>query len=102
MRGAIANLLKDDQQIGGLLDWDLQIIRGDGSDGVNRTSKVLGWKGEAQKYWYYEDVEMPVTVIFYKFENGELYQVDRKVCQLELKGDKDTVISDKIELWTAS
>ncbi len=100
MNGAIATVLKDDEQIGGLLDWEQELIRGEGSDGANKTEKVLDWVIKARKSYHFADVEMPVTVVFYKFTEGKLYQVDRKVCNIEFTGDKN-VVNGPTELWVA-
>ncbi len=102
MSGSIANILKDNEQVGGLLDWDLQLVRVKGSDGVNTTEKVTNRIIGARKFWYYADVEMPVTVRFYKMEGDTLHMVHREKCTIGFWGDKDVVVNSPISLdvWT--
>ena len=104
MNGAIATILKDKEQVGGLLDWELRLVRTKGSDGENKTEQVVNWLGSARRFWYFTEVEMPVKILFYKFDDGTLYRVDEKVCQIGFTGDKDTVNTGPIELesWIAS
>ncbi len=102
MNGPIANILKDNEQVGGLLDWDLQLVRTKGSDGTNTTEKVINRIIGARKFWYYADVEMPVTVRFYKKEGDMLHMVHREKCTIGFWGDKDVVVNSPISLdiWT--
>ncbi len=101
MSGPIANILKDNRQVGGLFDWDLQLVRTKGSDGTNTTEKVINRIINARKFWYYDDVEMPVTVRFYKMEDGTLHMVHREQCEIGFWGDKDVVVNSPInlEIW---
>ena len=43
MNGQLANILKGDEQIGGLLDWDIRVVSNKGSDGENQNAKVINW-----------------------------------------------------------
>ena len=98
MNGPIANILKDDEQVGGLLDWDLQLVRAKGTDGKNTTEKIINRLINARKFWYYDDVEMPVTVRFYKQEGDTLHMVHREQCTIGFWGDKDVVVNSPISL----
>ncbi len=104
MNGAIAAIYKDKEQVGGLLDWTMTIVKNDGSDGVNKTQKVIKRVFTASKSWHFTDAEMPVMIAFYKFEDGALFQVHREQCDVTFRGDRDVVTSKPVDIdsWVAS
>ena len=103
MNGALAAIYKDEEQVGGLLDWTMAVAKQTGSDGENKTVKVIRRVFAARKHYHFSDVDMPVRIVFYKFEDGTLFRVHTEQCGVIFRGERDVVNTQPIDIssWIA-
>ena len=98
MNGVLAAIYKEEEQIGGPLDWTVDIVKHTGSDGENKTTKVIRRVFTARKHFRFEDVEMPVRIVFFKFEEGTLFRVHTEQCGVIFRGERDVVNTQPIDI----
>ena len=64
MKGRLGSLHKGRLQVGGMLDWELDLLLTDYSKDTATYYKLAKWKLTAQSYWLF-DIPAKVTVRLY-------------------------------------
>ena len=82
--GKLGILKLDGRQVGGFLDWEIQISLYSTIRGNTRVSKLQKWTATARKFWMLEQVTPDrLQAIFYCF-NGDLRQVSQNQVTVRL------------------
>lgn len=94
MKGKIGGLFSGQDQVGGILDWNFEVVFADSSDGKYKQYKFVKWTLTAPSYWLFREIEK-ITIRLYhgnRYWEGEgnITSVPRKVY--------DTMIHEPLEI----
>ena len=94
MEGRLGGLFKDDKQIGGLVDWEFELLLADASNDITRVYKFAKWRLNSRSYWLFEEPDI-VTVRLYV---GKTYwEGDGKIIT-RIEDVFDTMVHKQIEI----
>ncbi len=85
MNGELGVLSIQDKQVGGFLDWQMDIDIREVSASSHRQYVVQKWKAKARKFWILEIPETDVMeAVFYTLFHGELLAVSKNKVRIKL------------------
>jgi len=96
MKGKIGSLHIGRLQIGGILDWSLNLMLRDYSKDTATFYKLAKWKLTAQSYWLF-DIPDKVIVRLYP-DHGEGYWEGKGIVTSQTKKLFDVLIPEPIEI----
>lgn len=83
--GKLGTLHIDGRQVGGFLDWEIEVTTYPVSKGKTRASKLAQWKAVARKFWMLEKINTDcLEAIFYCFNGQDLIPVSQNQVKLNL------------------
>ena len=94
MEGRIGGLFKDENQIGGFLDWKFEVILANTPFDVIKY-KFAKWRLEASSYWLFSEPDI-VTVRLYHATNAYWEGEGRIITRLQ--NVFDAMIHERIEI----
>lgn len=85
MNGELGVLSIDGKQVGGFLDWEMDINLREVSASSSKQYKLVGWKARAFQFWM---LEIPNTnvmdALFYFYRKGQLIQASSNKVRIKL------------------
>ena len=100
--GDIGTLWVEGRQVGGFLNWTIQVTVVPGSKGKLRTNKVTQWKATARRFWLLEEFGTDrMQAIFYCNDGMDLKQVSQNQVRVQLPVDYplNQAISGELVMW---
>ncbi|MBA7602016.1 hypothetical protein ES703_09101 [subsurface metagenome] len=101
MNGELGVLSIDGRQIGGFLDWELDIGLREVSASSARQYALTEWNARAHRFWM---LEIPDTnameALFYFYKNGKLLPASSNKVKVKLPSDYplNTIINSTLEM----
>ena len=96
MKGRLGSLHVGILQVGGILNWRLDLILADSAKDATIFYKLAKWKLTAQAYWLF-DIPDKVVVKLHP-DNGKGYWEGRGIVTSQTKKLFDTLIHEPIEI----
>uniref|UniRef100_A0A6H1ZT57 Uncharacterized protein n=1 Tax=viral metagenome TaxID=1070528 RepID=A0A6H1ZT57_9ZZZZ len=96
MKGKLGSLWVGRNQVGGFLNWKLDLVLADFNRQSEATYKLAKWKLTADSYWLF-DIPRKVLVRLYP-DNGKGYWEGMGVVTSQTKQLFDVLIPDSIEI----
>ncbi len=95
MKGKLGGLFSSNQQVGGILDWEFEVIFAESSDGDNhKVYRFAKWILTAPSYWLFKESNSVASRLYhgdrYWEEEGNIISTPSKVY--------DTMIREQIEV----
>jgi len=94
MKGQLGGLFSGTQQVGGIVDWDFELIMAEGSDGKVKTFKFSKWRLTAPSYWLFGEVDTVIVRLYH----GTRYWEGEGTIISKVKQVYDTMIHEPLEI----
>ncbi len=99
MEGEIGSLVQDGKQIGGFLDWTIDLTLTSVERPQGREYKRALVKATANKYWVLcEPLQGEITALYYKLIGDKLALVNQAQVMIKLGKTLDKVLNIPIEM----
>ena len=95
MKGKIGSLHKGILQIGGILDWSLDLVLADYTKDTDTYYKLSKWKLTAQNYWLFD---IPDKIVIRLYSEGKGYWEGEGHISSQYSKIFDTLIHSPIEI----
>ncbi len=91
MNGEIGSLVQDSHQLGGFLDWTIDLVRaGD---------KVVAIKSAAERFWLVScPSQSEIRALYYQLTRNKLVLVAQSKVDVSLDCELDKLINKKLEM----
>ena len=96
MKGKLGSLHNGRLQLGGILDWELELILADSVKDTATYYKLAKWKLTAQSYWLFDIISGQVIIRLYS--DGKGYWEGKCYITSPVKKIYDTLIHEDFEL----
>ena len=94
MEGRLGGLFKNGNQIGGLLDWELELLLADTADNGSAVYKFAKWKLTSPSYWLFEEPDIVIVRLYV----GKMYWTGDGNIITRVQDVYDTMIHEQIEI----
>ena len=96
MKGTLGGLYNGENQVGGFLDWELDVLLADSLDGESRGFKFSKWILTAKSYWTFDDMD-EVVVRLYNTANRKYWEGEGCVLST-IPNIRDTMIHSPLKI----
>jgi len=98
--GEIGTLVKDGEQVGGFLNWHLEVFIEETSSGPHRKYTTISVKANADKFWLNREISTDkYMVIFYQLVGKELYALFQNELKVKIpQASIGEYINQKLEM----
>ncbi len=95
MIGEIGSLVQDGRQIGGFLNWTIDLIFVRAGD----SHKAVSIKSTADKFWLIScPSQSEIMALYYQLVKDKLVLITQSRVMVSLKGETDKLIDKKLEM----
>ncbi len=94
MEGRIGGLFRDDQQVGGIIDWKFEVLFAETSDGIAKQYKFVKWILTAPSYWLFKETGNMIVRLYH----GERYWEGEGIIISTPQKVYDTMIHEQLEI----
>lgn len=99
LNGEIGSLIQDDKQIGGFLNWTIELNLTSTERPQGREYKKVITKGTAERYWLLcSPSQSEITALYYQLIKDRLVLVNQAQVKINLDTVIDKMINKKLEM----
>lgn len=99
MNGCLGVLSIEGKQVGGFLDWEIDVDIREVSASAHKQYAIQKWKAVARKFWLFEIPDTPMDATFYTLFHDDLVAVSENRVKVNIPDiPLNTLINHNLEM----